>query len=100
MVSHGNQGLLSKTRTERGMNISNTFNPGSQKSTERSVGRQRGPAGGWILTRRLKYRDDTLTNARCLSERLVSPMLPPHVLENGNDVPIPSPFADVGFRLC
>ena len=57
------------------------------------------PAGGWILTRRLNYRDDTRTNARFLSKRLFSLMLRPHVLENGNDVPIPSSFADVRFRL-
>src|SRR6267154_5773263 len=63
------------------------------------VGRKSVPAVG-LLTRRLNYRNDTLSNARCLSKRLCSLMLLPHVLENGNDVPIPSLSTADGFRFC
>jgi hypothetical protein len=78
------------------MKISNAFNPSSQ-IIERSVDRC---VSGWLLTRSLNYRDDAPPNGRCLSKRLCSLMLPPHVPENGNDVPIPSSFGDVEFWLC
>jgi hypothetical protein len=56
------------------MKISNAFNP-SRQSIERSVEVE--SVSGWILTRTLNYRDDALTNARCLPKRLFSLMLRP-----------------------
>jgi hypothetical protein len=56
------------------------------------------PTRVWKLTRRLNYREDTLTNARCLSKWLISLMLPPHLLENGNKIPTTLSFVGFGFQ--
>ena len=42
---------------------------------------------GWMLTRRFEYRDYTPSDARRLSEWLYALVLPPHLPDDGQNVP-------------